>query len=67
MLPALLLLLDRSCGLQLIRHRSSGFQLLVNRLVECVGADNIGQIGLCGCGFRRRLLRTIAKPQTLRA
>jgi hypothetical protein len=39
MLLALLLLLDRSCGLQLIRHGSSGFQLLIDRLVECGGAD----------------------------
>jgi hypothetical protein len=53
--------------LQLIRHGSSGFQLLVNHLVECGGTDNIEQIGLCGCGFRRRLLRTIAEPQTPRA
>jgi hypothetical protein len=67
MLPALLLLLDRSYGLQLIQHGSSGFQLLIDRLVEYGGADNIGRIGLCGCGFRRRLLRTIAELQTLRA
>jgi hypothetical protein len=67
MLPALLLLLDRSCGLQLIRQGSSRFQLLIDRLVECGGADNIGRIGLCGCGFWRHLLRTVAEPQMLRA
>jgi hypothetical protein len=67
MLLALLLLLDRSCGLQLIRHGSSGFQLLIDRFVECGGADNIGRIGLCGCGFRRHLLRIVAELQTLRA
>jgi hypothetical protein len=53
--------------LQLILDRSSGFQLLVDHLVEYGGADNIDRIGLCGCGFRRRLLRTAAKPQTLLA